>query len=194
MKSQKGKDLLVKENFTYIKDGEKPGDTKVYWRCAEYAKHRCSTRVHTEGVQAVKILGEHNHLAVRTDILARECLNDITKKSRASIAVAPSVLTSSAVAALPQAFSGALPAASDAGFHNNLNPPTRAEIRIPQRLQHTLQNQNFILLDSCVGEHEDLQEELVTYFEDRWIGRPRLDGTRRPPRFSHSLWNCYGEN
>ena len=42
--------------------------------------------------------------------------------------------------------------------------------------------------------HRDFDERLqplVDYFEDTWIGRPSLAGTRRPPVFPIELWNVY---
>lgn len=32
---------------------------------------------------------------------------------------------------------------------------------------------------------------VVDYFEDTWIGRPNNILIRRPPSFSHNLWNCH---
>lgn len=34
-------------------------------------------------------------------------------------------------------------------------------------------------------------QEVVDYFEDTWIGRPTRRHLRRPPKFSHEMWNVY---
>jgi hypothetical protein len=40
-------------------------------------------------------------------------------------------------------------------------------------------------------QHANILEEFNSYFEDTWIGRPRLNGTRRPPLFPINVWSCY---
>ena len=37
----------------------------------------------------------------------------------------------------------------------------------------------------------DFPTEIVDYFEDTYIGRPNLNGSRRNPRFHVSMWNVY---
>ena len=40
------------------------------------------------------------------------------------------------------------------------------------------------------GQEHDI-EGWISYFDRTWIGPLCRTGVRRPPRFSHELWNCY---
>ncbi|CAB4057631.1 unnamed protein product [Lepeophtheirus salmonis] len=45
-----------------------------------------------------------------------------------------------------------------------------------------------------LSTYNDYPEEplpVLDYLENTWIGRPTGNITRRPPRFSNALWNCY---
>ena len=46
-----------------------------------------------------------------------------------------------------------------------------------------------LLCDNNTFPHE--AQEVVDYFEDTWIGRPNRRSARRPPLFSHDMWNMY---
>ncbi|XP_046383016.1 uncharacterized protein LOC124153725 [Ischnura elegans] len=82
--SQKGKKLLVLENYTYSLQ-EKIGE-KVIWRCTRYRDIKCCVRVHTTSEdQDGNVLQisdkKHSHAAEASNITARQVKNSLKKQA-----------------------------------------------------------------------------------------------------------------
>ena len=80
VKSQKGKNLLVVEGYTFRNERVLTGRT--FWKCTEYRKHKCLARCHTENDQIIKNLGTHNHVPCVAKIEARKTMEKV--KTRAA--------------------------------------------------------------------------------------------------------------
>jgi len=72
--SQKGKNLLVHNNFIHRK--EKTTNEKIIWKCNEYKKLNCRGRVHTIGESVVKYI-DHTHVPDITKIKCKEFVNEV---------------------------------------------------------------------------------------------------------------------
>ena len=67
MKSKYGNAVLVdKLGFIYRSNLKK--DTKIYWKCRESEKFKCSARAITEGFYVMSWSGQHSHDVPKKDL------------------------------------------------------------------------------------------------------------------------------
>ena len=75
LKSNKGSDLLVLENLTYVT--EKIYTGKHMWRCTEYRTAKCKSKCHTKNNIVTKQPTEHNHVADVAKVKAKKVVNEM---------------------------------------------------------------------------------------------------------------------
>ncbi|CAI6352020.1 unnamed protein product [Macrosiphum euphorbiae] len=152
--SQKGKNLLVHNNFIHRK--EKTTNEKIIWKCNEYKKLNCRGRVHTIGESVVKYI-DHTHVPDITKIKCKEFVNEVKE-----IAIT-SQLTTHAVL-------GVVTAKTDINIASQLppinqlkrivqrtrkqissappNPATLSDLSIPDEYKKSVSGEPFLLYDS----------------------------------------------
>src|ERR1043165_9981199 len=79
VKSQKGKDFLVEEGYTFR--NERISMVKTIWKCTNYRKHKCMARCHTEKGNIKRTIGVHNHVPDTAEIEARKTLQKMKDRA-----------------------------------------------------------------------------------------------------------------
>lgn len=120
--SLKGKEQIVHNGCLFENNGSytsaSTGVTSVYWRCAQYYKVKCSTRVTTgplekEGYPFQSVKGEHKCTPQPALAQGRELISAIKRKAVSSEGVDPSSLVAECIRGKDEAVVGALPSAAD---------------------------------------------------------------------------------
>jgi hypothetical protein len=78
-KSNRGKDILIIEGFTFYQSFTKADKTSIYWKCTEYRKFKCPGRCTTKNMDVIQHNNNHNHIPDNSDIKARKILVDMKK-------------------------------------------------------------------------------------------------------------------
>ena len=70
MKSKYGNAVLIdKAGYVYRSNLKK--ESKIYWRCRNYERFKCSARAVTDGFYVVSWSGEHAHVVPKKDFLLK---------------------------------------------------------------------------------------------------------------------------
>ena len=81
VKSNKGRNLLVVDGFTFRK--ETMIKTKTFWRCTEFERRKCRARCHTQDGNIVKITA-HSHVPDAAKIETRKAMHLIKERACAT--------------------------------------------------------------------------------------------------------------
>jgi len=110
VKSTKGQDLLVHEEFIFKKDYTNETNEKTYWKCIKYNTYKCTGRAHTKNTRVVLHKDTHNHIPGVTEISAIVIINDLKDTASSQVtSTAYQIVTNSISAISFQAISGTLP-------------------------------------------------------------------------------------
>jgi len=78
IKSNKGRDLLLVEGYTFRREKEIKG--KKHWKCTDYDRFKCRARCHTEG-QDIVTVSNHNHVPDAAKVEVRKTMEKVKAKA-----------------------------------------------------------------------------------------------------------------
>lgn len=155
VKSIRGKDKLVNENFIYVKD--KCSDKKTIWKCEYFYVKQCKARVHTANDAVVCTINEHNHQPELAKVLADTTVNTLkrraadTKNSPVEIIAEISKDIHISVAAKLPSINQLKKTINRVRRHGSEHPPNPDRIdkfSIPELYKITNDNEKFLIYDS----------------------------------------------
>ena len=158
MKSNKGGNVLVVNNFTFVT--EKIYKGKHLWRCTEYRTAKCMSRCHTENDVFTKQPTDHNHVADAAKVKAKKLVIEMKEQASTS-RDATHQIVSTASQGLERSTAGNLPSVVNLKQtvrrvrHVNQaplpNPTNLEELTILAPYNMTITGENFLLHDSGPG-------------------------------------------
>ena len=158
IKSNKGSDILVIDNFTFVT--EKIYKGKNLWKCTEYRTAKCKSRCHTMNDIITKQPTEHNHIPDVAKVKAKIVVNDLKETASTSTEATHQLIATTSVG-LSQAVAAQLPSVVNLKQivrrvrHDHQaplpNPRYLDELQICAPYNVTLRGDNFLLHDSGPG-------------------------------------------
>lgn len=155
IKSIRGKDKLVNNNFIYVND--KKTEEKVFWKCEYFKKKNCNARVHTANDAVVHTLNKHNHQPELAKVLADSTVNTLKRKAADThnspleiIAEVSRDVHISVAAKLPSVnqLKKTINRVRRNGSEHPPNPEKIDKFIIPEDYKITNEKENFLIFDS----------------------------------------------
>ena len=159
VKSNKGKFILIHNNFDYHFRLKSRDGRKIYWRCSlrEICNATCVTGSNLEGEIIVFKTGIHNHQSRRSEIVVRSTLANIRQRALDSPNQPPSAIVQEAISTVNSEEALTIMPERQALLRtvnrkqNETRPPlpqTINELEILHPYNVTLTGQQFIIYDS----------------------------------------------
>lgn len=170
IKSTRGTNKYIHENFLYVKDRET--EDKKYLKCEYFQKFKCKGRIHLIKETDVKIISSHNHPADRAKHLADQVINNIKEQS-VTTCLEPSQIILDVAVTNSDTVISKLPSVqllkkviSRKRKHEEIeSAPMDLMFNIPNELKNTINDETFLLYDS--GQSVD--ERLIVFASARNI-------------------------
>lgn len=99
IKSQKGKDLLIHEGFTFIFDKNGANNKKI-WRCSKWTQKKtnsCLARCHTSNESVIWHSENHSHIPDPILIDAKKIMQNIKNQARTTTDNTKSIISSNSI-------------------------------------------------------------------------------------------------
>jgi hypothetical protein len=154
IKSNKGRDLLLVEGYTFRREKEIKG--KKHWKCTDYDRFKCRARCHTEG-QDIVTVSNHNHVPDAAKVEVRKTMEKVkakattTQESTHQIVAGTLRGTSTAVAGQLPHVRSIKQTVRRARRHDGVplaNPANIDDLVIPDVYKKTMKGDDFLKYDS----------------------------------------------